>query len=144
MRRLGWVMFAATCVLVVAQGIMLAASDYPMLSTEVLVSAAFPLVPIGALIGAAVGALIVSRYPRNAVGWLFCVGQLGSAISLTSEAFALLTTQGVIDAPTPGRAAAYAASYFNAIFTATVLAVIFMIAPDGRLLSRRWRWAGCR
>ena len=141
MRRLGWVMFAATCVLVVAQGIMLAASDYPMLSTEVLVSASFPLVPIGALIGAAVGALIVSRYPRNAVGWLFCIGQLGSAISLASGAFALLVSQGVVEAETAGRAASYADNYFNAIFTAGFLAVIFMIAPDGRLLSWRWRYA---
>ena len=141
MRRLGWVMFAATCVLVVAQGIMLAASDYSMLSTEVLVSASFPLVPIGALIGAAVGALIVSRYPRNAVGWLFCIGQLGSAISLTSGAFALLVSQGVIDAPAAGRAANYADSYFNAVFTAAVLAVIFMIAPEGRVLSPSWRLA---
>jgi hypothetical protein len=141
MRRLGWVMFAATCVFVAAQGIMLAASDYSMLSTEVLVSASFPLVPIGALIGAAVGALIVSRYPRNAVGWLFCIGQLGSAISLAAGAFSLLVAQGVVDAPTAGRAAVYADSYFNAVFTAAVLAVIFIIAPDGRLLSRRWRLA---
>src|SRR6478672_6675303 len=118
MRRLGWVMFVATLVFVVLQAILLAASDYPLLSTEVLVLDAFPLVPIGALIGAAVGALIVAQYPRNAVGWLFCVGQLGSAISLAAGAFAILVNQGLIDAPTAGRAATYVGYYLNANFTA--------------------------
>ena len=120
---------------------MLAASGYPMLSRAVLIDEAFPLVPIGAVVGAAVGALIVSRYPRNRVGWLFCVGQLGNAIGLAAQAFVVLVGQGRIDAPTAGLVAVYVANLFDATYTIAFLAVIFMIAPTGRLLSRRWRYA---
>ena len=87
MRVLGWVMFAATCVLFALQGLFLAASTFPMTSYEVLVDQVFPLLGIGAMVGAGVGALIVSRYPRNLIGWLFLVGQLGNAIGLAAEAF---------------------------------------------------------
>jgi len=140
-RRLGWVLLAATCVFVGLQALMLAASGYPMLSRAVLIDEAFPLVPIGAVVGAAVGALIVSRYPRNRVGWLFCVGQLGNAIGLAAQAFVVLVGQGRIDAPFAGLVAVYVANLFDATYTIAFLAVIFMIAPTGRLLSRRWRYA---
>ena len=59
MRVLGWVMFAATCVLFALQGLFLAASTFPMTSYEVLVDQVFPLLGIGAMVGAGVGALIV-------------------------------------------------------------------------------------
>src|SRR5689334_16447820 len=108
-RRLGWVLLAATCVFVGLQALMLAASGFPMLSRAVLIDQAFPLVPIGAVVGAAVGALIVSRYPRNRIGWLLCVGQLGNAIGLAAQAFVVLVGQGRVDAPTAGLVAVYVA-----------------------------------
>ena len=55
MRRVGWVLFAATGVLVVVQGVLIALSPYDLLSYEVFVDGTFPLVPIGALLGSAVG-----------------------------------------------------------------------------------------
>ena len=97
MRVLGWLLFAATCVIFVLQGVFLAASNFPLTSYEVLVDQVFPLLGIGAIVGAGVGALIVSRYPRNLIGWLFLVGQLGSAIGLAAEAFRILLVQGVVD-----------------------------------------------
>src|SRR6476661_5936677 len=141
MRILGWVLFAATCVLFALQGVFLAASTFPMTSYEVLVDQVFPLLGIGAVIGAGVGALIVSRYPRNLVGWLFLVGQLGSAIGLAAEAFRILAVQGVITSPLAGQIATYLHDMFGATFLVTAMAVIFMIAPDGRLLSPRWQLA---
>src|SRR6478752_1481364 len=139
MRILGWVLFAATCVLFALQGVFLAASTFPMTSYEVLVDQVFPLLGIGAVIGAGVGALIVSRYPRNLVGWLFLIGQLGNAIGLAAEAFSVLVVQGVADSPAAGQVAGYLGQVFSTIFAVSVISVVFMIVPDGRLLSRRWR-----
>ena len=81
----------------------MAASNFPLTSYEVLVDQAFPLLGIGAIVGAGVGALIVSRYPRNLIGWLFLVGQLGSVIGLAAEAFRILAVQGVVDVAIGGR-----------------------------------------
>ena len=141
MRVLGWLLFAATCVIFVLQGVFVAASNFPMTSYEVLVDQAFPLLGIGAIVGAGVGALIVSRYPRNLIGWLFLVGQLGSVIGLAAEAFRILAVQGVVTSPLAGQIAGYLHDVFGATFLVTAMAVIFMIAPDGRLLSPRWRLA---
>ena len=99
MRILGWLLFAATCVMFVLQGVFVAASNFSMTSYEVLVTQVFPLLGIGAIVGAGVGALIVSRYPRNLIGWLLLVGQLGSVIGLAAEAFRILAVQGVVTSP---------------------------------------------
>ncbi len=141
MRALGWLLFAATCVIFVLQGVFVAASNFPMTSYEVLVDQAFPLLGIGAIVGAGVGALIVSRYPRNLIGWLLLVGQLGSAIGLAAEAFRILAVQGVMTSPLAGQLATYLHDMFGATFLVTAMAVIFMIAPDGRLLSPLWQLA---
>ena len=141
MRVVGWVLFAGTCILAVLQGIMLSAAFDSLLSYDVVVSEAFPLVPIGSVIGAAVGALIVWRYPRNTVGWLFCVGQFGNALGMTAQAFAIVAARGLIDVAGSEKVALYVANLFDATYTIALLAVIFMLVPDGTLLSRRWRGA---
>ena len=87
MRHIGWVLFAVTCVLSALQAALLIGSAQDLTSYEVFVEHAFPLATIGTIAGAAVGALIVSRFPRNRIGWLFCLGQLGSAISGVAGAY---------------------------------------------------------
>ncbi|MET0965758.1 MAG: hypothetical protein ABWZ02_05140, partial [Nakamurella sp.] len=141
MRILGWILFALTCVLIVLQGVFLAASNLSLASYEVLVDHVFPLLGLGAIVGAGVGALIVSRYPGNLVGWLFLVGQLGHAIGLAAFAFRALVQQGVVDALLFGQLAGYLVNVFGTVFTVSIMSLIFMIAPDGRLLSPRWRVA---
>lgn len=141
MRILGWVLFAAACGFFVLQGVFLAASDYSMTSYEVVIDHVFPLLGLGAIVGAGVGALIVSRYPRNLVGWLFLIGQLGNAVGLAADAFGALVRQGIVEAPMAGRIAAFLTQFSGTVFTVCVMAVIFMIVPDGHLLSRRWRVA---
>ena len=141
MRVLGWLVFAASCVIFLLQGVFVAASNFQMTSSEVLVDQAFPLLGIGAIVGAGVGALIVSRYPHNLIGWLFLIGQFGSVIGLAAEAFRILAVQGVVTSELAGQIAIYLHEVFGSTFLVTVVAVIFMIVPDGRLLSRRWRLA---
>ena len=141
MRRVGWALFALTCALFVVQGVLLAASTNSLISHTVLVDQAFPLVGLGAVIGAGIGVLIISRYPGNVIGWLFVVGQLGSITGLAADAFTVLVAEGTVDAPLAGQICGYLKAMFDATYTMAFLAVVFMIAPDGRLLSRRWRIA---
>jgi len=140
-RRVGWVLFAATGALIVVQGVLIALSPYQLLSYEVFVDGTFPLVPIGALLGAAIGALIISRDPRNRVGWLFCLGQLGNAIGLVAGTYATLVSEGRPEGTVAAAIAVYVALVFDTTYVMTFLALLFMIAPDGRLPSRRWRYA---
>ena len=58
----------------------------------------------------------------------------GSPVDVADEAFRILAVQGVVTSPTAGQLATYLHDVFGATFTVSFMAVIFMIAPDGRLL----------
>jgi hypothetical protein len=85
-----------------------------------------------------IGALIVSRLPRNPIGWIFCgVGllyqlhhfALAYSNYAVAENFALLW----------GEYAAWFSTWIE--FAGLILAGVFLMLlfPDGRLRSRRWR-----
>ena len=85
------------------------------------------------------GALIISRYPRHPVGWLLSAVGMGAAISLTCEAYSLW----VLDHDGPGsQAAGHVTGWVSLLlggpYALTLLAIMFLIVPDGALLSRRW------
>jgi hypothetical protein len=86
------------------------------------------------------GALILSRYPAHPLGWLLCVSSL-LAVTLAGEAY----TSWVLEGGGPGtRQWAHGIGWAAPLlgwpaFTALIL--VFLLAPDGRLPSRRWRWA---
>lgn len=90
---------------------------------------------LGFVIYAAVGALIVSRYPGNPVGWLFCVIGVGFSGGDLMSSYAAGPAR-------PG------ATALAVIVTATgpsalvVIAMALMLFPTGRFLSPRWRRAG--
>jgi signal transduction histidine kinase len=94
-------------------------------------------------VGGAVGALIISRHPGNAVGWIFCGAGLVVALTafgLHYSGRALLVAPGSLPA---GHEANWLVVLvqmgWGALFT--FLPLLF---PDGRLPSRRWRpvaWA---
>ena len=80
-RRAAWLagaMLAATLVLLVVQTYYVIAGDLPLYSVQYGLNS-FPVITIGTAMAAMVGALVASRHPRNAVGWLFCGGALGTA-----------------------------------------------------------------
>ena len=86
----------------------------------------------------AVGALIASRRPQNPIGWIF-VG-LGSLFAVAAFAnqyalYALLTEPGSLPA---GETMAWLGSWLllPPLFLAATL--LFLLFPEGRLLSRRW------
>ena len=149
MRRLAWALVVGSVGLVVTDTVV-SAQYRTLFSTELLSEHAWPAVPLAALASVVMGALIVSRYPRHPIGWLLAVGGSATALSLTLEAVSLwMTDHAGPGSVATGRTIGWLSLIINASFTLTTLAVVFLIAPDGRLPSRRWRpvlWAavaGC-
>jgi hypothetical protein len=89
---------------------------------------------IGFVVYAAVGGLIADRYPRNPVGWLFCViGVVFAAGDFASDY-----------ADRGGNPGATALAVFNTATgptTLVILALALMLFPTGRFLSAGWRRA---
>jgi hypothetical protein len=90
-----------------------------------------------------VGPLLVARRPENAIGWLFCgvaITWAFSGLTVSYGAYALYGDPGL-----PAARLALWAS--NAVFVVPLFLgplYLFLLFPDGRLLSPRWRvvsWA---
>jgi hypothetical protein len=87
-----------------------------------------------------VGAVIVPRiFPKNPIGWLFCaIGLLFGVTHFSGQyaIYALLVAPGSL----PGsEAAAWMVSWLWVPATG-LSALLFLLFPDGRLSSPRWRW----
>jgi GAF domain-containing protein len=86
--------------------------------------------------------LVVSRYPGHAIGWLLTLGQFATALGLFAAA--LGSRANTLDPVRPadlGHAAAWLGALFAGNVGLALLAALFLLAPDGRLRSRRWRIA---
>jgi signal transduction histidine kinase len=137
-RRLAWGLLAASFALIA--GTLLFRTLTPLGPHETgspleagfydAIFIAFPLV----------GVVIASRHPRNAVGWIF----LGGGFTFAFQGFAtrygiyaLFTNRGSLPA---GPTAAWLSVWVlgPAIYSFALMLLLF---PDGRLPSRRWRWA---
>ena len=90
---------------------------------------------------AAVGALIIARHPRNAVGWLFC----GVGITLPATgllyAYATYGLVGTSDGLPGDELAAWAYSW-SADTLLILIVLILLLFPTGRFLSRGWLRVG--
>jgi hypothetical protein len=143
-RRLAWSLFAATLVLLAAQSYLVIASRTPLRSDNADLNT-FPIITVGTGLGALIGALVASRHPGNRVGWLFCVGQLGTALGLAADAFGTAVQFHGQPAPAWTLEPSVVLSYsMGAVWALTVVSATFLVVPDGRLPSRRWRpvaWA---
>ena len=139
--RTAWILAALTAVLVVADGWVTAAYR-PLLSEEAVAVHGFPFVDAAALGSAVMGALIISRYARHPIGWLLCLTGVTAAISLLLEAYSVwVLTAGGPGSPAVGGVTGWISALLGGQLSLAVLAILFLIAPDGRFLSRRWRSA---
>ena len=116
------------------------AAHRSLLSEATVADHGWPLVALSGVGCALMGALIISRYPRQPLGWLLCAASLIS-VTLAAEAYAAWVLEG--DGPgSPywAHVSAWVGSLLGwPAFTAII--IVFLISPDGRLLSPRWRWA---
>ena len=104
-----------------------------------------PLEQIGLLLGFAsfpiIGALIVSRQPRNAIGWIFLQIGLGVGVLLPATEYAYLALVKEPGSSWPGGAFAAwleAWLWFPGLMAIPTLGLLLF--PDGRPPSKRWNW----
>ena len=97
------------------------------------------LISLGVLAFSALGAVIVSRYPSHAIGWIFCVYGLLSVAEPFAAYYAVWTlflAPGVLPG---GLTAAWFQNWIWVVSSALLSAYVPLLFPTGRLPSRRWR-----
>ena len=134
--RLAWALLAA-CVATTGTGVaFLARVPAEVLRSEndsFLLTVIFAMI---LLVFGAVGAVVASRIPANPVGWLFLA--LGLVEGLYEVAYGYTHYSLAVDALP---ATAYTAWFANwsSPTSPALIGLAFLLFPDGRLLSRRWR-----
>jgi hypothetical protein len=86
-----------------------------------------------------VGALIASRRPGNAVGWIFCGVGLALAVATAASGYADYALYGAGDALPVPELAAWLSIWLNIVVLSVAPCLLFLLFPDGRLPSARWR-----
>ena len=86
-----------------------------------------------------VGALIVSRRPDNSIGWILCASGFLFAFSIFSGMYAIYTLVNHPGSLPAGEVAAWFSAWVQEpVYSLFVF--LFLLFPDGRPLSRRWRY----
>lgn len=135
--RLAWSLWALSVALAVSSFV------FAVLGWSSQTAAGDP-VGFGALVAVAlafttVGALIASRRPENAIGWIFCA--VGFAFCLGGftgayASFALFALPGSLPG---GKVMAWVSEWVGGPGLMGVFAFLLLLFPDGRLPTRRWR-----
>jgi hypothetical protein len=139
--RLAWTLAGITFFLVAAD-IAVSASYESLLSQHAVAIHGFPFVE-GAVAGcSAMGAIIVSRYDRHPIGWILTVIGVVSSVSLLTEAYSYSQHAGHAPGSDElGSIAGWMSSATGGPVSLAGIAIMFLVAPDGHLLSPRWRYA---
>ena len=85
-----------------------------------------------------VGAIIAARRPRNPIGWLFCVVGIAQGV-ISAGVFGA----SVLLVVSPSQLVLFVGWLTGPLLQAALLglpALCVLVFPDGRLVSRPWRW----
>ena len=108
--------------------------------SEILIDEGIAAVAILAVAFSVVGAFVASHRPENPIGWIFCAAALCQGLSISGyeyATYALITNPGSL----PLRAeASWLGQWIWAPGLGLILVFLPLLFPDGRPLSRHWRW----
>jgi len=92
------------------------------------------------LVFSGVGALIASRQPGNAMGWIFLAVGASAGLAGLSGSYADRWVTGAGGSRALGETAAWYGNLSWIPFILIPCTFVPLLFPDGRLLSARWRW----
>jgi hypothetical protein len=136
--RLAWSLWALA-ILFLALGLYLGATDSGIPSSATPARNDIgPIFLAAELAIITVGALVAARRPANPIGWLLCATGLVMSLGDLADGYAahgLLAHPGSL----PGAALmAWLSEWTRGPTILGALALVFLLFPDGRPLSRRW------
>jgi hypothetical protein len=129
-KRLAWALCGACGAMLIVSATLPRHGSVPR-ALEVVGALALFVFPL-------VGALIVSRQPRHVIGWLFCVAGTLFTVSGLMETYG---AYAVVEGHRGGKWAAWLGTWLFLVPLFGTPPLLFLLFPDGRPLSPRWRWA---
>ena len=109
----------------------------PYDSETFLASASINLVTL--LPFSVIGAVIVARQPRNAMGWIYCGVGLLVGLAALANGYAKYWLASGSGMKSLGETAAWFSSWAWIPLVLVPTSLLLLLFPDGRLLSPRWR-----
>ena len=140
--RLAWALcgFATTATVVTAALRILIAAASHGVPADLEAGTGDLMWPLVVLGFAFVGALVASRQPANAVGWIFCIGAVALSLSGLAESYAVYTLfadpGGLLGG---GKTMAWLSVWVWVPGGVSLIALFPLLFPDGKLLTPRWR-----
>ena len=138
--RPAWALVALTALLVTVD-VVIAAQVLPLLSKTAVAVHGFPLVHGAALGCSLMGALVLQRHPRQPIGRLLMAVGVLTSVALLTEAYAYwVERSGGPGTPSTGGVAAWVSQLTGGQVAVALLALMYLLAPDGHFPSRRWSY----